>query len=140
MHGGKTQIDKELQATGVKPKRINGLRVTDKDMIELMQEVYPKVAENLGKALEKHEIQSVVLAGHEGLLRARLDPSQPELQLVGEVEAVDGPRLLEVLKKDQVAVVSPLGLAADKKVYSTSTPIMLRPQLRGKCMRMLCFC
>lgn len=112
VHGGKTQIDKRLEESGVRPERVNGLRVTDNETVSLIEDVYQEVAASLSDELEKLGVASSILPGHKGLLRARpIDESRPDLHLVGKVDSVEGGWLRDILNRGEVAVVSPLGRA-----------------------------
>jgi acetylglutamate kinase len=131
VHGGGPQINAMLGRLGVKSTFVQGLRVTDQQMVEVVEMVLAgTVNKALSSAITRAGCIAVGISGKDGgLIRARKatrtvkDPGSNieqvlDLGLVGEPESVDT-RVLELLiGADIVPVVAPVGLGPDGQTYN----------------------
>jgi acetylglutamate kinase len=131
VHGGGPQINAMLKRLGVQSTFVQGLRVTDAEMLDVVEMVLAgPVNKQVAEAITRAGAIAVGISGKDGaLIRARKltrtvrDPggqSEEELDLgfVGEPEAVDT-RVLELLiGADIVPVVAPVGVGADGQTYN----------------------
>jgi acetylglutamate kinase len=134
VHGGGPQADELSDKLGIKPKIINGLRVTDSETLEIAKWVYAgQVNTDLTAALRKHELMTpdgpdleakkggVGLTGGGGhLIRVKKKEMVNEVDLgyVGEIEKVN-PEILKVLIKERyIPVVACLGFDENGTVYN----------------------
>jgi len=131
VHGGGPQINAMLKRLGVKSTFVQGLRVTDEEMLDVVEMVLAgPVNKQVAEAITRAGAIAVGISGKDGgLIRARKvtrtvrDPdgrAEQELDLgfVGEPEAVDT-RVLELLiGADIVPVVAPVGVGADGQTYN----------------------
>ena len=68
VHGGGKEISKWVEKAGMEPKFINGLRVTDKDTMELAEMVLGKVNKSLVQLVESLGVRSIGISGKDGAL------------------------------------------------------------------------
>ncbi len=116
VHGGGPEIDRALNVHGVKTERVDGLRVTGADALDVAEAVLCGNAnKRLVRACLRAGIPAVGISGEDGaLLRARraLSPSGRDLGFVGEVVSVDAAPLRALLDAGYVPVVAPLAIDA----------------------------
>lgn len=131
VHGGGPQINAMLSRLGVKSTFVQGLRVTDAQMVEVVEMVLAgTVNKQLASAITRAGCLAVGISGKDGgLIRARRatrtvkDPDSNieqvlDLGLVGEPESVDT-RVVELLiGADIVPVIAPVGVGPDGQTYN----------------------
>ncbi|WP_191085212.1 acetylglutamate kinase [Roseococcus microcysteis] len=153
VHGGGPQINAMLSRLGVKSTFVQGLRVTDAQMVEVVEMVLAgTVNKQLASAITRAGCMAVGISGKDGgLVRARKatrtmkDPGSNieqvlDLGLVGEPESVDT-RVLELLiDADIVPVIAPVGVGADGQTYNINADTVsgaIAGALRAERMLML---
>lgn len=116
VHGGGPEIDQALARQGIETERIDGLRVTGADALEVAEAVLCATAnKRLVRACLQRGIPAVGLSGQDGgILRARraASPSGGDLGFVGEIESVNAGPLLVLLGGGYLPVLSPLAVDA----------------------------
>jgi acetylglutamate kinase len=122
VHGGGPQIGKTLDALGIPSEFIDGQRVTNKDMIDVVEMVLGgKVNKEIVSLISRHGGNAVGITGKDGdLIQAKKhkrvkhspETNRPEIidmGLVGEVTKVN-PKILEVLHQNEfIPVIAPTG-------------------------------
>lgn len=127
VHGGGPAIDRRLQELGIETKRVNGLRITDLDTMQVVEdvlfgEVNAGLVEAIG-ALGGHAVG--VSARDAGILSVRPHVAQTpdgpvKLGFVGDVEAVDASPLNELIARGAIPVVAPIGRGEDGAAYNVN--------------------
>lgn len=131
VHGGGPQINAMLKRLGVQSSFVQGLRVTDAQMVDVVEMVLAgTVNKQVAAAITRAGVTAVGISGKDGdLIRARKltrtvrDPDSNiekvlDLGFVGEPESVN-PRVLRLLiGADIVPVVAPVGVGADGHTYN----------------------
>lgn len=120
VHGGGPEITEMLGRVGLESRFVNGLRVTDKDTVDIVQMVLAgKVNKSLVNLIERKGGKAVGLSGIDGhMLRA--EAKNPELGFVGEITKVNADPILDVLEKGYIPVVSTLGCDRQGNVYNVN--------------------
>ena len=122
VHGGGPQIGKTLNALGIPSQFVDGQRVTNKDMIDVVEMVLGgKVNKEIVSLINQHGGNAVGISGKDGDLihakkhkRVKHSPEtdRPEIidmGLVGEITKIN-PRILEVLDQNEfIPVIAPIG-------------------------------
>ena len=111
VHGGGKEISRWVNKVGMEPRFVNGLRVTDKDTMEIAEMVLAKVNKELVTLVESLGVQAVGVSGKDGgLLQCRKKLSKGEdIGFVGEVTKVNTELLNTLLDNDFVPVICPIG-------------------------------
>lgn len=113
VHGGGPEITELLNKVGKKSEFVNGLRVTDKETVDIVQMVLAgKVNKNLVNLLQMKGGKAIGLCGIDGRLLEAKQTSE-ELGYVGEITKVNVEPILDVLERGYIPVVSTI--ACDKK-------------------------
>ena len=120
VHGGGKEISRWVSKVGMEPKFINGLRVTDEPTMELAEMVLGKVNKGLVQLVQGLGVRAIGLSGKDGgLLKVTKKYSDGEdIGYVGEVQEVNADILWDLLEKDFLPIVCPIGLDADNQTYN----------------------
>ncbi len=118
VHGGGPEITEMLGKIGKKSEFVNGLRVTDKESVEVVQMVLAgKVNKNLVNLLESKGGKAIGLCGIDGhMIKAK--KADERLGFVGEVTDVNVAPILDVLSMGYIPVVSTVGYDDENNVYN----------------------
>jgi acetylglutamate kinase len=122
VHGGGPEITKKMKAMGKEPRFVAGLRITDRETLEIAQMVLVgKINDGIVSLIARCGARGVGLSGNDGnlLIARKMDLQQvkngEELQevdlgYVGEIEQVDPAVLHTLLEKDYIPVVAPIAI------------------------------
>lgn len=120
VHGGGKAISRWVEKAGMKPRFVNGLRVTDEPTMEIVEMVLNRVNKTLVRMVSELGVRSVGISGKDGgLLHVRRRFSNGEdIGLVGEVDAVDSKVLEDLLSNDYLPIVCPIGYDVNYDTYN----------------------
>ncbi len=135
VHGGGPEISEKMQKFGIKPKFVDGLRVTDEETIEIVEMVLDgKINSKIVSMFIKNGGKAVGISGKDGLLiiakkklikRKRGDLEEViDLGFVGETEYVN-PEILKILiDRGFIPVVSPVASDLSGNIYNVNADIV----------------
>lgn len=111
VHGGGKDISKWVSKAGMEPKFINGLRVTDAPTMEIVEMVLNRVNKSLVQMVEKLGVHAVGISGKDGgLLKVQKRISGgKDLGFVGEITEVNPKVIMDLLEKDFLPIICPIG-------------------------------
>ncbi|SFB37201.1 N-acetylglutamate kinase [Acetitomaculum ruminis DSM 5522] len=120
VHGGGKEINSWLSKVGIESKFVNGLRVTNEETMEVAEMVLNKVNKDLVGLIEANGINAVGISGKDGrLLQVEKKYSDgADIGLVGEITKVNPKILFDLLEKDFLPVICPLGMDENYKTYN----------------------
>lgn len=120
VHGGGKEISRWVSKVGMEPKFINGLRVTDAPTMELAEMVLGKVNKELVQLVQSLGVRAIGLSGKDGgLLKVTKKYSKGEdIGFVGEVQDVNADILWDLLEKDFLPIVCPVGMDESYQTYN----------------------
>ena len=120
VHGGGKEISRWVNKVGMEPRFINGLRVTDKDTMEIAEMVLAKVNKELVTLVESLGVQAVGISGKDGgLLQCHKKLSNGEdIGYVGDIEKVNPKVLQDLLERDVLPIALPIGYDTNFDSYN----------------------
>ncbi|MBQ8559891.1 MAG: acetylglutamate kinase [Tyzzerella sp.] len=120
VHGGGKEISNMVKRLGMEPKFINGLRVTDAETMEVAEMVLGKVNKSLVQLVESLGVRAIGISGKDGgLLTVEKKYSNGEdIGFVGEITDVNTDILYDLLEKDFLPIICPIGLDKDFQTYN----------------------
>ena len=120
VHGGGKEISRWVGKVGMEPKFVNGLRVTDADTMEVAEMVLNKVNKELVTMIQSLGVNAVGISGKDGrLLQCHKKLSGGEdIGFVGDIEKVNPKVLHDLLEKDFLPIVFPIGYDANFDSYN----------------------
>ncbi len=118
VHGGGPEITETLDKIGKQSTFVNGLRVTDKETVEVVQMVLAgKVNKSLVNLIQVKGGKAMGLSGLDGhMIIAK--PKNAELGFVGEITKVNVAPILDLLEKGYIPVISTVGCDEKGNVYN----------------------
>ena len=122
IHGGGGNIKKKLDQQNIESKFIDGLRVTDKIIIKVVDEALTELNLEIIKKLntKKCKAQSITTKKNNVITTF---PERKELGFVGNPKEVKKETLLAIIKNKEVPVIVPMGIGDDKKPYNINADI-----------------
>ncbi len=120
VHGGGKEISKWVTKVGMEPRFVNGLRVTDEDTMEIAEMVLNKVNKRLVTMVEELGVQAVGVSGKDGgLLKVEKKLAGGEdIGFVGNITDVNPKILYDLLEKDFLPIIAPIGLDDKYQTYN----------------------
>ncbi|MEI3228790.1 MAG: acetylglutamate kinase [Lachnospiraceae bacterium] len=120
VHGGGKEISKWVGKVGMEPVFVNGLRKTDEATMEIAEMVLGKVNKSLVQMVEQLGVNAIGISGKDGgLLKVEKKYSNGEdIGFVGEIKEVNPKILYDLLEKDFLPIVCPIGLDDNFATYN----------------------
>lgn len=121
VHGGGPNITNSLKERGLKSEFFEGVRVTDKPTLEVVEEELRQLNRMLAKEMVAHEANVIGLEGKNNIVYVKKKTAAKDLGFVGEVIDVNKKQLEDLLLENHIIVLSPTGLEKVKKdVYNVN--------------------
>lgn len=120
VHGGGKEISRWVNKVGMEPKFINGLRVTDAPTMEVAEMVLNKVNKSLVQLVHELGVKAVGISGKDGMmLKCEKKYSNGEdIGFVGEITEVDPEIIYDLLEKDFLPIICPIGFDEHFQSYN----------------------
>ncbi len=120
VHGGGKEISRWVGKVGKEAEFVNGLRVTDAETMEIAEMVLNKVNKSLVSMVEELGVKAVGISGKDaGLLQCEKKYSNgQDIGFVGDVTKVDPKVLYDLLEKDFLPIIAPIGLDDKFQTYN----------------------
>ena len=117
VHGGGPRIEKELKKEKIQTKFLNGLRVTDKKVIKIVENVLIDFNNDIVNSLNKKGSKAVSVNSKVNNIISVV-PDRQELGFVGIPNKIDIDIIKDMINKNQIPVVAPLGLDIGNLSYN----------------------
>ena len=120
VHGGGKEISKWVGKVGKEAQFINGLRVTDEETMEIAEMVLGRVNKRLVSMVEELGVKAVGISGKDGgLLKVKKKYADgKDIGYVGEITDVDPKILYDLMEKDFLPIICPVGLDDEFNTYN----------------------
>ena len=109
VHGGGPRIKKELDKSNIQTEFIRGLRVTDKKIINIVENVLIDFNNDIVNSLKKKGTEAISINTKENNI-IEVVPEDEELGFVGKPNKINNNIIKNILKKKMIHIISPLGL------------------------------
>ena len=117
VHGGGPRIERKLKEEDIQTKFINGLRVTDKKVISIVENVLIDFNKDIVDSLKKKGSEAVSITSRINNI-INVVPDNKELGFVGIPDSINIEFLKDIIKKKQIPVIAPLGVDKNKIIYN----------------------
>jgi len=120
VHGGGKEISKWVSKSGMQPRFVNGLRVTDEDTMEIAEMVLGRVNKGLVQMVEQLGVRAVGISGKDGgLLKVKKKYANGEdIGFVGEITEVNPKVIYDLLERDFLPIICPIGMDEEFQTYN----------------------
>ena len=118
VHGGGPEISSLMKKLGITPTFVDGLRVTDKETVDVVQMVLAgKINKSLVRYLEAKGGRAMGISGIDGKLIVAKQKDE-KLGYVGEIEKINIKPIFDLLEKGYIPVVSTVATSEDGETYN----------------------
>ncbi len=117
VHGGGPRIERELKKENIQTKFINGLRVTDKKVIKIVEEVLIDFNNDIVSSLNKKGSKAISINSKINNV-INVIPDKQELGFVGVPDKINSDIIKDIISQNQIPIVAPLGLDKNNKTYN----------------------
>jgi len=119
VHGGGPQIQQKLNQNKIESKFIDGLRVTDNNIIGIVEDVLlNEINPDLVKSIEKYGVNSVpVNAKNSDIIRVK-GSKDSSLGFVADPDQINEKIIKELLMNKKIPVIAPIGIDKTEQVYN----------------------
>lgn len=125
VHGGGPAISEALEIAGIKTKFVNGLRVTDKATMEVVQmvlvgktnkDIVSRISRKGGKAIGISGIDAEIIKCKK--YYTEVDGQKTDIGFVGEITEIDAAALSRLSSYEYIPVIAPVGIGPDGMAYN----------------------
>ena len=117
VHGGGPRIKRELDKKKIQSKFINGLRVTDKNIIDTVEEVLIDFNKDIVGSLK--QLGSEATSFHTKTNNViEVEPEREELGFVGIPNKINDKLIQNALSANKIPIIAPLGLGKNDQTYN----------------------
>lgn len=120
VHGGGKEISKWVKLSGKESEFYHGLRITDKETMNIAEMVLNKVNKELVGLMQKMGVNAVGLCGKDGNM-IRVNQKKPDgvdIGYVGDIQSVNVELLETLMERDFIPVIAPIGLNDDYNTFN----------------------
>jgi acetylglutamate kinase len=117
VHGGGKRINNRLNELNIKSSFINGLRVTDKNTINIVEDVLIEFNKEIVDALKKQSCETKKITSRESNI-ITVKPENDKLGFVGTPTNIDTNILKKITKANEVPIIAPLGLDQNNQTFN----------------------
>ena len=117
VHGGGPRIKRELEKSNIPTQFINGLRVTDKKIINIVEKVLIDFNKDIVNSLNKKGSNAVSINTKTKNI-IKVSPEDEKLGFVGVPKKINNDTIINLIKNNQIPVVAPLGLGRNDQTYN----------------------
>ena len=117
VHGGGLGIKKKLNEMNIESKFIMGLRVTDKKMIKIVEDVMTEFNKKIVNALENKSCKAKSITVKENNV-IYVQQKNKELGYVGFPTRIDDKLIKNFINKDFVPIIAPMGIDEKMQAYN----------------------
>ena len=120
VHGGGKEISRWISKVGKEPEFVNGLRVTDEETMEIAEMVLNRVNKSLVAMVEELGVSAAGVSGKDGKM-LHVDKKYADgkdIGFVGDIKEVNAKILFDLLEKDFLPIVAPIGFDDDFNTYN----------------------
>ncbi len=117
VHGGGKEINKEMEKKKIKPRFVNGLRVTDKATVKIIEDVFNNINNDIYKLIKKCGGKPISLSGKDHSI-IHVKQKNPKLGFVGKIRKMDIEILMSLINQNYIPIISPIGADKENNTYN----------------------
>jgi acetylglutamate kinase len=117
VHGGGPRIKRELDKSNISSKFIKGLRVTDKKIINIVENVLIDFNKDIVNSLKLQGSNATSIHTKEKNIIS-VKPEDEELGFVGIPNKINTDILKDLIEKKEIPVIAPLGMGKNNQSYN----------------------
>ncbi len=123
VHGAGPQLSRDLEASGIESRWVDGLRVTTPEVLQTAHRMFLREGARLAEAIDAHGVRARMIPS--GVFEAELDDPE-RLGLVGRITRVDLAPVRAALEAGYLPVLSPMGVTVDGQLLNVNADTAAR--------------
>ncbi|MFH1201922.1 MAG: acetylglutamate kinase [Candidatus Omnitrophota bacterium] len=122
VHGGGPSITDKLKEVGKKTEFVDGMRVTDSETLNIVRLELDKLNAQIVKEIIELGSEAEGFGKDANIIQVKKKKikAKKDLGFVGEIIEIDAKPIKDAIKKGKIPVISPMGIASDKKAYNVN--------------------
>ena len=118
VHGGGPHISNRMKEAGLKNEFHDGIRVTDKETLNIVSEELEKLNQRIVNEIKELRGDVTGLKGDENIIHVKKRKAEKDLGYVGSIQSIDKKALDKHLEKGYITVVTPMGISSEKQPHN----------------------
>jgi acetylglutamate kinase len=118
VHGGGPHISTRMKEAGLKSEFHEGIRITDKQTLQIVSEELDKLNKQITKEIRDLKGDVTGLRGDQNIIYVQKKKASKDLGYVGTITSVNKEVLDDHLKKGHITVIAPMGVSADQQPHN----------------------
>jgi len=124
VHGGGAAISSLMQTRGKEPRFVDGLRITDRETAEIVDDALTSVNKNFVERINSRSVSAESIVSSKSLtIKARRKADAISENFLGDVDSIVTGYIDQALLDKAIPVVSPVGYGIDKKPYNINADV-----------------
>ena len=124
VHGGGAAISALMQTRGKEPRFVDGLRITDRETAEIVDDALTSVNKNFLERINSRGVPAASIVSSKSLtIKARRKADAISENFLGDVDSIVTGYIDQALFNKAIPVVSPVGYGIDKKPYNINADV-----------------
>ena len=119
VHGGGKKLTAKLNQLNIENKFVGGLRVSNKDVVKIAEEVFIKFNKEILNEIKNYSVSARSLTSKENNI-INVKAISEELGFVGTPYKIDADVLTKIVKANEIPIIAPLGLNSENQVYNVN--------------------
>ena len=119
VHGGGKRLTAKLNQLNVESKFVDGLRVSNKDVVKIAEEVFIEFNKEILNEIKNYSVNAKSITSKENNIISVKAISE-ELGFVGKPCKIDTDILKKIFKEGELPIIAPLGLDSENQVYNVN--------------------
>ena len=119
VHGGGKRLTAKLNQLNIESKFVRGLRVSNKDVVKIAQDVFIEFNKEILNELKNYSVNGRSITSKENNI-INVDAISKELGFVGTPHKIEANVLKKIVKANEIPIIAPLGLNSENQVYNVN--------------------
>lgn len=119
VHGGGKRLTAKLNQLNIESKFVRGLRVSNKDVVKIAQDVFIEFNKEILNEIKNHSVSAKSITSKENNI-INVKAISEELGFVGTPYKIDADVLTKIVKANEIPIIAPLGLNSENQVYNVN--------------------
>ena len=122
VHGGGPRIKRELDKSNIKSSFIKGMRVTDNEVLNIVEDVLIDFNKDIVTSLKKKGCEAISINSKSNNV-IKVVPEAKELGFVGKPKKINIDIIKKIVKENKIPIIAPLGIGKNNQIYNINGDI-----------------
>ncbi len=124
VHGGGGAISRLMQQRGKEPRFVDGLRITDRETAEIVDDALTSVNKNFVEQISSRGVLAEqIVSSKSPTIKAKKKSDTISENFLGDIDSIVTGHIDDLLSKKVIPVVSPVGYGSDNMPYNINADV-----------------